>query len=201
MGRADAIAYLLSTRATAADTGARSRRLEVLGLHPAEQAIYLAAADGDDGPPQLARLPLVGPYAGHLVPLASWYAAEARAALPGRVRELLTQLAPLPPASPAGFALSTRVIQHRALRTDDGGPIRKFILQLTVDAGAAPVRAVVTALLRPRAHIDAGWRVPGLPLSLARVSYVGVASGLGLTAQTVLLVPRRLTQQLPAVAA
>jgi hypothetical protein len=53
-------------------------------------------------------------------------------------------------------------------------------------------RTVVTAYLRPRARLDRVWAVPGEPLALARVGYVGVPEGVGLDKHAALLVGREL---------
>jgi hypothetical protein len=94
--------------------------------------------------------------------------------------------------------VTTRVVQRRALKLPDGGrPIRKFALQLTVEpvittADSVRGRTVVTSYLRPRAQLDAVWAIPGEPLALARVTYVGVPEGIGLDKQVALLVGRDL---------
>jgi hypothetical protein len=59
-------------------------------------------------------------------------------------------------------------------------------------AESVRARTVVTAYLRPRAKLDRVWAVPGEPLALARVTYVGVPEGIGLDKQVALLVGREL---------
>lgn len=199
------IAYLTTTSTTATldpapATGARGtgpHRLEVLGYHRGERAVYLREDVG-------AALPVIhvvrtrGEHGGRMVPLRSWYEHDGGDALPARLRALTAELAPLDPVEPDAWTLTTRVVQRRALKLPAGGrPIRKFAVQLTVEpviVGDAALRGrtVVTAYLRPRAHLDRVWAIPGEPLALARVSYVGVPEGVGLDKQVALLVGREL---------
>jgi hypothetical protein len=191
------IAYLMSTTRMGDDTAGSGHQLELLGVHVSERAVYFAETmhDDPDGVPLVYRMHLRGAHAGHLIPLASWYDESALAELPDRIAALATRLSVLPAADPEQWMLTTRVIQHRAVRIVSSTlPVRKFALQLTVEPGDAagpPTRAVVTAYLRPRAVLDAAWAVPGQHLAVVRVTYVGVPSGLGLPKQTALLVPHR----------
>jgi hypothetical protein len=136
-----------------------------------------------------------------MVTLRSWYDGD-RASIAERVRARLIalqgELVPMNEIDRDPWCLTTRVVQRRALRLPDGGlPIRKYALQLTVE----PVishdetvrgRTVVTAYLRPRAHLETVWNIPGDTLALARVSYVGVPEGVGLEKQVAMLVSRDL---------
>jgi hypothetical protein len=192
------MAYLLSTtRIAANDVDGHGHRLDVLGLHQAEHAVYFAETmhDSDDGVPLVYRMHLRGPHAGHMIPMASWYDEAALPELPERIAAVAAQLAVLPAIDPEHWMLTTRVLQHRAIRVVSSTlPVRKFALQLTVEPGdgaGPPTRAVVTAYLRARATLDAAWAVPGTPLAVVRVTYLGVPSGLGLPKQTALLVPYR----------
>jgi len=198
------IAYLTTTAATVhapLPTFQGAHRLEVLGYHRGERAVYLAEEVG-------AAAPVVhvvrtrGDHAGRMVALRSWYEGQARDGLAATIGERLSQLAgelhPMDEIEPDAWALTTRVVQRRALRLPEGGrPIRKFAVQLTIDpiiAGDAAVRGrtVVTAYLRPRAQLDRMWAVPGEPLALARVTYVGVPEGIGLDKHVAMLVGRDL---------
>jgi hypothetical protein len=201
------MAYLMSTTRIADETTTAGHRLDVLGLERDERALYFAETMQDaehdhfdelpldGGVPLVYRMHLRGPHAGHLIPLASWYDDTAIGELPDRIAALTARLAVLPATDPDRWMLTTRVIQHRAIRVVTSTlPVRKFALQLTVEPGdvvGPPSRAVVTAYLRPRASIDAAWSVPGTDLAVVRVTYLGVPSGLGLPKQTALLVPYR----------
>ena len=91
--------------------------------------------------------------------------------------------------------LSTRIVQRRALRV--GGavacgdlPIRKFALQLAIEpvSGTGPSgKTTVTAFLRPQAQLAEVWLLPGGEAAIARVTYTGIPSGLGLDKDTVVL--------------
>ncbi len=88
--------------------------------------------------------------------------------------------------------LSTRVVQRRALRVagTDEAPIRKFALQLRVEpvSGHGPSgHTTVTAFLRPGATLAEVWSVPGENVAIARVTYTGIPSGLGLAKDTMVL--------------
>lgn len=208
------MAYLMSTTRIADETAATGHRLELLGLHRDERALYFAetmhdAVDGlevalegpdadaetDADVPLIYRMHLRGPHAGHLIPLASWYDDASIGLLPDRIAALTARLSVLPATDPDQWMLTTRVIQHRAIRVVGSTmPVRKFALQLTVEPGdvvGVPTRAVVTAYLRPRASIEAAWSVPGHDAAVVRITYLGVPSGLGLPKQTALLVPYR----------
>ena len=191
------MAYLMSTTRIANDVEGNGHRLDVLGLHAAEQAVYFAETmhDSEDGVPLIYRMHLRGAHAGHLIPMASWYDETALPELGERIRSITARVAVLPSIDPEHWMLTTRVIQHRAIRVVSSTlPVRKFALQLTVEPGDAagpPTRAVVTAYLRARATLDAAWAVPGTQLAVVRVTYLGVPSGVGLPKQTALLVPYR----------
>lgn len=190
------ISYLTSTAATAAPLPTRQgpHRLDVLGYHHGDRAVYLAEEVG-------ASFPVVhavrtrGLHAGRMIPMRSWY---ERGDVGARIAALAAELTPIDSIDPDAWALTTRVVQRRALRLPDGArPIRKFALQLTVEPLIATDdsvrgRTVVTAYLRPRARLDAVWAIPGEALALARVTYVGVPEGIGLDKQVAMLVGREL---------
>jgi hypothetical protein len=194
------MAYLMATTRIADDVGHGGHRLDVLGVHAEEHAVYFAETladaelgDATDPLPLVYRMHLRGPHAGHLIPMASWYDERSLARLPDRIAEVTARLAVLRPIDPDQWMLTTRVIQHRAIRVVSSAlPVRKFALQLTVEpdtTAGPPTRAVVTAYLRPRATLDAAWAIPDTDLAVVRVTYVGVPSGVGLPKQTALLVP------------
>jgi hypothetical protein len=195
------ISYLTSTAATAYPSLHGAHRLDVLGYHRGERAIYLREDVGATAP-VIHVVRTRGPLAGRMIALHSWYEGDDRVAVADGVRARLASLAPeLAPMEPIErdlWMLTTRVVQRRALRLPEGGrPIRKFALQLSVEPVVATedslrARTVVTAYLRPRAWLDAVFAVPGEPLAVARVTYVGVPEGIGLDKQAALLVGRDL---------
>jgi hypothetical protein len=182
------ISYLTSTSATAAPLPVLhgAHRLDVLGYHRGERAIYLREDVG-------AVMPLL-----HVIRTRGEYAGRMIALRGDRMSGVLDELVHMDPLETDMWSLTTRVVQRRALKLPEGGrPIRKFALQLTVEAVAATAdsvrgRTVVTAYLRPRAHLDRVWSIPGESLALARVTYVGVPEGVGLDKQVGLLVGRDL---------
>lgn len=196
------IAYLMSTSRIADDAAGAGHRLELLGQHPGDRALYFVETmhDADTADPTLAvplvyRMHTVGPHAGHLIPLASWYDERTIGELPSRIATLTRAVAMPAATDPEMWMLTTRVIQHRAIRlASSERAVRKFALQLTVEPGdgvGPPSRAVVTAYLRPRATLDAAWAIPNTDHAVVRITYVGVPSGLGLHKQTALLVAHR----------
>jgi hypothetical protein len=125
------------------------------------------------------------------VPIHAWYeqcdhASEIRA----RIADLVPQLSPCPRVTTEAWMLSTRVVQRRALRTYDGeAPIRKFALQLVVEpvSSVGPSgKTTVTAFLHPQARLAEVFALRG-NMALARVTYTGIPSGMGLTKDTVVL--------------
>ena len=71
-------------------------------------------------------------------------------------------------------------------------PVQLTVEPLISGNPSGTARTVVTAYLRPRAHLDRTWAVPGEPWALARVSYVGVPEGVGLEKHVAMLVGRDL---------
>lgn len=215
------IAYLTTTAATTSPTfaagsgewpaqradashGAGAHRLELLGWHRGERAVYLSE-DVGGALPVIHVVRTRGEQAGRMIAMRSWYidhaadgAADPLEALDRRLTALRGELVAMDEVEPDPWCLTTRVVQRRALRLPGGGlPIRKFALQLTVEpiVSARPAtrgRTVVTAYLRPRAHLERAWAIPGEPLALTRVSYVGVPEGVGHDKHVALLVPREL---------
>jgi hypothetical protein len=182
------ISYLTSTSATAAPfpTLHGAHRLDVLGFDRAERTVYLREEVG-------ASVPVI-----HVVRTRGEHAGRMIALHGDRLSALDHDLVPMEEICADMWSLTTRVVQRRALKLPDGGrPIRKFAVQLTVEPVITTTdtlrgRTVVTSYLRPRAHLDAVWAIPGEPLALARVTYVGVPEGVGLDKQVALLVGRDL---------
>ena len=166
--------------------------MSVLGYSLAEHIVYLSEELGGDDAPIVYRLFLRGQRQGHLVPMHAWYEqCDDAAQIRGRIADLVTRLEPCPRVTTEAWMLSTRVVQRRALRTcgNDDLPIRKFALQLVVE----PVSSVgpggkttVTAFLHPQARLAEVFALRG-NMALARVTYTGIPSGLGLTKDTVVL--------------
>lgn len=197
------ISYLTSTAATAAPlpTVHGAHRLDVLGYHRGEHAVYLREEVGA-GVPIVHVVRTRGSMAGRMIAMHSWYEGADRVETADRVQArleaLAVVLAPMAALEHDLWMLTTRVVQRRALRLPEGGrPIRKFALQLSVEPVVATedsirARTVVTAYLRPRARLDSVFAVPGEGLAVARVTYVGVPEGIGLDKQVALLVGRDL---------
>jgi len=128
------------------------------------------------------------------VPIHSWYehtddAQEIRARIAS-----LPALEPVHKTTSEAWMLSTRIVQRRALRVAGPKcadvPIRSFALQLVVEpvSGLGPSgKTTVTAFLRPTARLIDVWALAGGDTALARVSYTGIPSGMGLAKETVVL--------------
>ncbi len=191
------IAYLTTTAATVVDLLPEqgAHRLDVLGYHRGERAVYFKE---DVGAPQpiVHVLRTRGEHAGKMVAMRSWYEGGSLPA--DRLRALTEELSTMEELGTDAWTLTTRVVQRRALKLPNGAaPIRKFALALTVEPvvmheDAIFGRAVVTSYLRPRARLDRVYAIPGEPLAIARVSYVGVPEGVGLDKQVAVLVGRHL---------
>lgn len=175
--------------------------LDVLGFAPEEHRLYvLEHYDDESGDlPQLHFMHTRGHHMGRLVPVRSWYEgelAQVEGEFEGRLSVLLTRLRPMRPLPISTLSLRTRVVKRRALRLyPDRPPIRKFELRLTVRPGDVDLvaslggHALVTAYLRPRAHLVEAFRIPGERLAVAVVSYVGIPFEVGYEKQAALLVP------------
>lgn len=191
------LGFMTSTACTAelesATLAPPGHRMQVLGVSLLEGVAYVCEELDPGEPPIAYRLFLRGARAGYLVPIHAWYercdsADEIRA----RVAAVGATLEPVMRITTEAWMLSTRIVQRRALRVaGQGVPIRKFALQLAVDpvSGHGPFgRTTVTAFLRPNATLVDVWAVPGdAALAIARVSYTGIPSGVGLTKDTVVL--------------
>jgi hypothetical protein len=166
--------------------------MQVLGVAADERVAYVVEELGEPHAPIVYRLYLDGARAGCLVPIRAWYvrrygAAEIRA----RIAAIAATLAPVAPANPEAWMLSTRVVQHRALRIapPSRACIRKFALQLKVEpvgGDGASGHATVTAFLSPTATLAEVWTI-GDGQAVARVTYTGIPSGVGVAKDTVLL--------------
>ena len=193
------LGFMTSTACTADEVTGLGHRMTLLGVAPAEAVAYVVeeisepeVARGMDAP-IIYRLWLRGARAGHLVPIHAWYeqthdAAEIRA----RIAAIATTLEPAGATTKEAWMLSTRIVQRRALRVAgrDEPPIRKFALQLRVEpvSGHGPSgHTTVTALLRPGAVLADVWSIPGENAAIARVTYNGIPSGLGLPRDTMVL--------------
>jgi hypothetical protein len=187
----------MTTTTTVSETGevaAIAHRMQLLGVSHAEGVAYVVEELGANEAPIVYRLWLRGPRSGYLVPIHAWYeqcenAAEIRA----RIAEL--KLQPLARSTSEAWMLSTRIVQRRALRVAGPGacsdlPIRKFALQLVVEpvSGMGPSgKTTVTAFLRPQAQLVDVWSIPESDSAIARISYTGIPSGVGLDKDTVVL--------------
>jgi hypothetical protein len=198
------LGFMTSTAASTDVTDALGHRMRVLGIAEAEGVAYVVEEIDASEPPIVYRLFLRGARQGHLVPIHSWYEAAqtvtglARGSSPAigdeiraRIASIAATLEPATPSTTEAWMLSTRVVQRRALRVaGQVAPIRKFALQLFVEpvsSVGASGRTTVTAFLRPQATLLEVLAVPRSELAIARVSYIGIPSGLGQPKETVVL--------------
>jgi hypothetical protein len=187
------LGYMTSTACTTDEVSGLGHRMTLLGVAPSEGVAYVVEDISEREAPIIYRLWLRGARAGHLVPIHAWYeqskdADEIRA----RIAAIATTLEPVGATTKEAWMLSTRIVQRRALRVagKDEPPIRKFALQLRVEpvSGHGPSgHTTVTAFLRPGATLAEVWSVPGENAAIARVTYTGIPSGLGLAKDTMVL--------------
>ena len=171
--------------------GAGCHRMSIVGVARADRLAYIVEELGVNETPIVYRMWLDGARAGHLVPIHAWYehGADARE-IRARIAAIATTLEPVARTTTEAWMLSTRIVQRRALRVADGtAPIRKFALQLRVEPTSgvgASGHTTVTAFLSPEATLV---EVSALPDSgaIARVTYTGIPSGVGLSKDTVIL--------------
>ena len=199
------LGYMTST-ATIADTAAtRGHTMSVLGIARNEGVAYVVEELGGDEAPIVYRLWLRGPRQGHLVPLHAWYEHDDAAdEIRARIAAITPTLEPVMQSTTEAWMLSTRVIQRRALRVAGPCacadlPIRKFALQLMVEpvSGVGPSgKTTVTAFLRPAAQLTDVWSL-GSGEAIARVTYTGIPSGVGLAKDTVVLLTSGLGDDYP----
>jgi hypothetical protein len=192
------LGFMTSTALTTDTTDAIGHRMTVLGIAATEGVAYVVEElDGDDAP-IVYRLFLRGPRQGHLVPISAWYDDPSPRSELSRAREIRARVAAIAPtldpvvsSTTEAWMLSTRVVQRRALRVaGQEAPIRKYALQLAVEpvSGVGPSgRTTVTAFLRPQAGLVEVLALPNGDAAIARVSYIGIPSGLGLPKETVVL--------------
>jgi hypothetical protein len=195
--------HLPDARLPGARSSASGHRMTVLGIARFEGVAYIVEEIGGDDAPIVYRLYLRGPRQGRMVPLHTWYEhSEDTAELRARIAQLAPTLEPALPTASEAWMLSTRIVQRRALRIAAPGacselPIRKFALQLVVEpvSGTGPSgRATVTAFLQPHAQLTEVWSLDSpasddapCDAALARVTFTGIPSGIGLTRDTVVL--------------
>ena len=187
------LGYMTSTACTTDEVTGLGHRMTLLGVAPAEGVAYVVEEISETETPIIYRLWLRGARAGHLVPIHAWYeqtkdATEIRA----RIGAIATTLDPVGATTKEAWMLSTRIVQRRALRVagKDEPPIRKYALQLRVEpvSGHGPSgHTTVTAFLRPGATLADVWSVPGENMAIARVTYTGIPSGIGLAKDTMVL--------------
>jgi hypothetical protein len=187
------LGFLMSTATVADEVGAIGHHMTLLGVSTSEGVAYVVEELGPGDAPVIYRLWLYGPRQGHLVPIHAWYEQRADAdEIRARIAAIATTLEPAAQVAAEAWMLSTRIVQRRALRVaGKQPPIRKFALQLRVEpvsGRGASGHTTVTAFLRPQATLAEVWSVPGSPgTALARVTYTGIPSGLGLTKDTFVL--------------
>ena len=185
------LGFMTSTASIADDVAARGHTMSVLGYAASEAIVYVVEELGSDDAPIVYRLFLRGPRQGHLVPMHALYEqCDDAAGIRAKLAELAPRLEPCPRVTTEAWMLSTRVVQRRALRTcADELPIRKFALQLVVEpvSSVGPSgKTTVTAFLHPQARLVDVLALRG-GMALARVTYTGIPSGVGLTKDTVVL--------------
>ena len=190
------LGYMTTTACVTDDGAARGHRMTVLGVSHFEGVAYVVEDLGEHETPIVYRLWLRGPRTGHLLPVAAWYEqCEQPREIRARIAAITPTLDQAQVTCAEAWMLSTRIVQRRALRVAGPGacadlPIRKFALQLLVEpvSGHGPSgKTTVTAFLRPQAQLADVWALPGTSAAIARVTYTGIPSGLGLTKDTVVL--------------
>ena len=174
------LGFVTSTACTSEDSSELGHRMTIAGSIDGIAYVVEELASGE--PPIYYKLFLRGARQGHLVPCA----------------KIPLGIAPCAKSTTEAWMLSTRIVQRRALRmpTEDptspaAPPIRKYALQLRVEpvsGHGASGSTTVTAFLRPDARLVDVW-IPmgGHGTAIARVTYTGVPSGLGLPKDTVVL--------------
>jgi hypothetical protein len=189
------LGYMTTTACIADDAASRGHSMNVLGVSRSEGVVYVVEELGAEEMPIAYRMWLRGPRQGHLVPIHAWYEhTESPDEIRARIDAIVPTLEPVIQSTAEAWMLSTRVIQRRALRVAGPGPcadlpIRKFALQLLVEpvSGVGPSgKTTVTAFLRPAAQLaDVSSLSSGE--AIARVTYTGIPSGIGLAKDTVVL--------------
>ncbi len=184
------LGFMMQTACTTEDVAGLGHRMTVLGVDKREACAYVIEDLSPSDAPIVYRLFLAGPRMGHLVPIQSWYEHDPNAA-EIRARVHMLELERCTKTTTEAWMLSTRVVQRRALRVAGQElPIRKFALQLRLEpvgGMGATGATTVTAFLRPDARLIEVLAIPGGAGVLARVSYTGVPSGVGLAKETIVL--------------
>ena len=189
------LGFMVTTASIADDSAELGHTMSVLGISRNEGVAYVVEELGANEAPIVYRLWLRGPRAGHLVPIHAWYEHGARTdEIRARIATIAPTLETVMQSTTEAWMLSTRVIQRRALRVAGPTqcadmPIRKFALQLMVEpvSGVGPSgKTTVTAFLRPGAQLSEVWSLSSGE-AIARVSYTGIPSGIGLSKDTVVL--------------
>jgi hypothetical protein len=196
------LGYMTSTARVTEEADAIGHRMTMLGVAPFDGIAYVVEELGGEHAPVVYRLYLRGPRQGHLVPLHGWHEhCHDEHELRARIAALAPTLEPVHPTAAEAWMLSTRIVQRRALRVVGPAgcselPIRKFALQLVVEpvSGIGPAgQSTVTAFLHPHAQLAEVWALgsgeTGIPrhLAIARVTYTGIPSGVGLSKDTMVL--------------
>jgi hypothetical protein len=187
------LGYMTSTACTTDEVTGLGHTMTLLGIARAERVAYVVEEIGEHDAPIIYRLWLHGPRQGHLVPIHAWYEQSSDPSeIRARIDAISTTLEPAGGSTKEAWMLSTRIVQRRALRVagKDEPPIRKYALQLRVEpvSGHGPSgHTTVTAFLRPGATLAEVWSLPGENAAIARVTYTGIPSGLGLAKDTMVL--------------
>lgn len=189
------LGYMTTTACVTDDAASRGHRMTILGVAPSEGVAYIVEELGDHDAPIVYRMWLRGPREGHLVPVHAWYEhADTACEIRARISAIAPTLDAAMLTTTEAWMLSTRIVQRRALRVAGPSacsdlPIRKFALQLLVEpvSGHGPSgKTTVTAFLRPHAQLADVWALSN-GSAIARVTYTGIPSGIGLTKDTVVL--------------
>jgi hypothetical protein len=184
------LGFMTSTARTTEDETELGHRMTLVGVSVADQIAYVVEDLSSGEAPIIYRMFLTGARQGHLVPARGW-SEQSPESVRARVEALEAELVPCTKTTTEAWMLSTRIVQRRALRVaGQEAPIRKFALQLRIEPVSgvgASGSTTVTAFLRPEAHLAEVWAIPEQPSVLARVTYTGVPSGLGLSKDTYVL--------------
>jgi hypothetical protein len=189
-----ALDFVTETACVTDEAGGVGHYMWIAGIAPAERVAYVVEELGTGDAPIVYRMFLDGPRHGHLVPMHAWYEhCEDPHEIRARLATIQQTLHPVTRTTTEAWMLSTRVVQRRALRVVEHGTeigsIRKFALQLAVEPTAgygASGKTTVTAFLRPNATLADVWSLADGD-AIARVTYTGIPSGVGLTKDTVVL--------------
>jgi hypothetical protein len=190
------LGFMTSTVCTTEDVSTLGHRMTVLGVSSSEGVAYVIEELGSEAPIAY-RLFLRGARQGHLVPIHAWYEgasalgrSDEESEIRARIASVAATLEPIHKTTAEAWMLSTRIVQRRALRVaGQESPIRKYALQLRVEpvSGHGPSgHTTVTAFLQSHATLGEVWALPDGG-AIARVTFTGIPSGLGLPKDTVIL--------------